>query len=59
MGVKSKLQNKSVYRRSAWLAAPLAAVLAITGAPAMAATPAPAAVAAAIVPLRLATTLLR
>src|SRR4051812_37280202 len=24
MGVKSKLQSKSVYRRSAWLAAPLA-----------------------------------
>jgi quinoprotein glucose dehydrogenase len=35
MGVKSKLQHKSVYRSAAWLA-PLAAVLAIAGAPALA-----------------------
>src|SRR5690348_773513 len=38
MGVKSKPQYKSVYRPAAWLAAPLAAVLAVAGAPAVAKT---------------------
>jgi quinoprotein glucose dehydrogenase len=36
MGVKSKLQTKSVYRRALWLAAPLAVAIAIGGAPAAA-----------------------